>query len=199
MPITASPEAWRIGVNVPWSVAWTGEQAFNLQISEDFPGLFEVMQSERQGEGAPKFAAQHVTRHRRGMADHLCHVCGKPTLKRDRYLFPVQSGGFVTLPDDSTRYAGNVPPVHLRCAKIGKQLCPHLSHTLGDPLAYPSEASRLMPRPDVLPGMEAIAKTMPPNLKIVYGCYRLYGPRFTALVKKLRRENAGASGRMGSE
>jgi hypothetical protein len=202
VPKTVSPEAWRIGVNVPWSVAWTGEQAFSLQISDDFPGLFEVMQTERRGEGAPKFAAQHVTRHRRGMADHLCHVCGKPTLKRDRYLFPVQSGGFVTLPDDSTRYAGNVPPVHLRCAKIGKQLCPHLSHTLGDAIAYPSEESRLMPRPDVLPGMEALAKTMPPNLKIVYSCYRLYGPRFTALVKKLRRENiaqVGTSGQVGSE
>jgi hypothetical protein len=179
---------WRIGENVPWSVAWSAEQEFSLQMSDDFPGLLEVVQTELQGQGAPQFAAQHVSRHRAGMADHLCHVCGKRTSRRDRYLFPVQSGGFVTLPDDSIRYAGNVPPVHLKCAKIGKQLCPHLSHTQGEPVAYPAEASRLMPRPDIVPGLEALARTMPPNVKIVYGCYRLFGPRFTRLVQKLRAE-----------
>lgn len=185
---TSSPDAWRIGENVPWSVAWTGEQQFNLQMSDDFPGLLELVQVERQGEGEPKLASQHVMRHRRGMAHHLCHVCGRPTSKRDRYIFPVQTGGFVTMPDEQTRYAGNVPPVHLKCAKLGKQLCPHLSHTPGTAVPYPSEESRLMPRPDVVQGMEALAKTMPPNLKIVYGCYRLYGPRFTKLVQKLRQE-----------
>jgi hypothetical protein len=184
---TVTPE-WRIGENVPWSVAWTGEQHFDLQMSDDFPGLLEVVQIEKQGEGSPRFAAQHVTRHRIGMAYHICHVCGKFTPNRDRYIFPVQSGGFVTLPNESTRYAGNVPPVHLKCARIGKALCPHLSHTAGNPVAYPTEASRLMPRPDVIQGMEALAKAMPPNLKIVYGCYRLYGPRFTRLVKGLRDE-----------
>ena len=184
------PTGWRIGENVPWSVAWSAEQEFSLQMSDDFPGLLEVVQTELQGQGAPQFAAQHVSRHRAGMADHLCHVCGKRTSRRDRYLFPVQSGGFVTLPDDSIRYAGNVPPVHLKCAKIGKQLCPHLSHTQGEPVAYPSEDSRLMPRPDIVPGLEALARTMPPNVKIVYGCYRLYGPRFTRLVQRLRAESA---------
>lgn len=190
---TSSASDWRIGANVPWSVAWTAEQQFDLQMSDDFPGVLEVVQTEKQGEGSPQFAAQHVTRHRRGMAGHLCHVCGKFTPSRDRYIFPAQSGGFVTLSDDSIRYAGNVPPVHLRCARIGKILCPHLSHTVGDPVAYPSEASRLMPRPDVVPGMEALARTMPPNLKIVYGCYRLYGPRFTTLVKTLRKECEGSN------
>ena len=188
--IAASPGEWRIGANVPWSVAWTGEQQFDLQMSEDFPGLLEVVQAQRQGEGSPKFASQHVTRHRSGMAAQLCHVCGRPTPKGDRYIFPMQSGGFVTLPDDTTRYAGNVPPVHLKCATLGQLLCPHLSHTSARPVAYPSEESRLMPRPDVVPGMEALARTLPPNLKIVYGCYRLYGPRFTRLVKQLRQEHA---------
>jgi hypothetical protein len=177
---------WRIGENVPWSVAWSAELEFSLQMSDDFPGLLEVVQTDRQGQGVPRFAAQHITRHRAGMAGHLCHVCGRITPRRDRYLFPVQSGGFVTLPDDSIRYAGNVPPVHLKCAKLGKQLCPHLSHTAGEPVAYPSEDSRLMPRPDIVQGMEALAKTMPPNVKIVYGCYRLFGPRFTRLVQRLR-------------
>ncbi len=184
-----SPSEWRIGVNVPWSVAWTGEQMFNLQMSDLFPGRIEVVQVERQGEGVPKFAAQHVTRHRRGMVDHLCHVCGRRTLKRDRYIFPVQSGGFVTMPDETMRYAGNVPPVHLACARVGQRLCPHLSHTFAQPVAFPSEESRIMPRPDVVPGMEALAKTLPPNLNVIFSCYRLYGPRFTKSVEKLRSEH----------
>jgi hypothetical protein len=181
------PNEWLIGANVPWSVAWTGEQKFNIQISDDFPGRLEVVQVERQGEGTPKFAAQHVTRHRRGMADHLCHVCGRPTPKGDRFIFPVQYGGFVTMPDDSIRYAGNVPPVHQRCAKLGLQLCPHLSHNSAEPVAYPSEESRLMPRPDIVPGMEALARMLPSDLKVIFGCYRLYGHRFTKLVRKLRQ------------
>ncbi len=94
------------------------------------------------------------------------------------------------MPDESTRYAGNIPPVHFKCATLGKRLCPHLSHTFAEPVIYPSEPSRLLPRPDVVPGLERLAATMPSNLKIVYGCYRLYGPRFTALVVKLRKKNA---------
>jgi len=177
---------WRIGENVPWTVAWTGEERFNLAPSAHFPGLTDLVQAQCPGVGTPKFAAMHVTRHRMGMADHVCHVCGKPTLKRDRYIFPVQSGGFVIMPDESERYAGNVPPVHLRCAKRAQKLCPHLSHTYADPVPYPAEESRLMQRTDVIPGMEDIAKNLPKNLKIVFTCYRLYGPRFTAAARKLR-------------
>jgi hypothetical protein len=186
----ALPSAWQIGANVPWSVAWTGEQEFNIQMSDDFPGLLEVVQVQRQCVGSPKFAAQHVMRHRIGMAAHLCHVCGGPTPKRDRYIFPVQSGGFVTMPDGSPRYAGNVPPVHLKCARLGQQLCPHLSHTQGEPILYPAENSRLMPRTDVVPGMEALAQTLPSYLKVVYSCFRLYGPRFTGFVESRRQESA---------
>lgn len=155
-------------------------------MSDDFPGLLDLVQVQRPGNGSPKFAMLHVTRHRMGMGRHLCHVCGRLTLKRDRYIFPVQSGGFVTLRDDSVRYAGNVPPVHLACAKRAQRLCPHLSHSFAQPVAYPTEESRLMPRLDVVEGMEALAKTLPSNLKVVFSCYRLYGPGFTKFVKKLR-------------
>ncbi len=184
-----SPE-WRVGENVPWSVSWTGEQSFSLEMSEDFPGFVDLVQAQQPGLGAPKFAALHVTRHRMGMAQHLCHVCGKRTLKGDRYIFPVQSGGFVTTPDESMRYAGNVPPVHRTCARRAQQLCPHLSHSFSLPVPYPSEETRLMQRTDIVPGMEELAKTLPGNLKIVYTCYRLFGPRFTRQVEKLRRETA---------
>lgn len=182
---------WTIGKNVPWSVSWTGEQSFDLHISEDFPGLMEVVQIQRPGDGSPRFAAQHVTRHRRGMTTHLCHVCGRRTLKGDRYIFPVQSGGMVTV-ENLQRYAGNVPPVHLACAKRAQQLCPHLSHSFAQPMAYPSEDSMLLPRTDVAPGMEELAKALPSGVKVVFTCVRLYGPRFSKRVEKLRREHEGS-------
>jgi len=181
------PGGWVIGKNVPWSVSWTDEQSYDLQLSNDFPGLVDLVQIQRQGMGTPRFAALHITRHRMGMAQHLCHVCGKPTPRRDRYIFPKESGGFVIMPDESTRYAGNVPPVHFSCARRAQQLCPHLSQAYAQPMAFPSEESRLIQRTSVVPGMEAVAKTLPPNLKIVFTCYRLYGPCFSKRVAQLRQ------------
>jgi len=190
----ASPSnPWSIGANVPWSVAWTGEQSFTLQVSKDFPGLMDLVQVQRPGDGSPKFAAQHVTRHRLGMVRHLCHVCGEPTLKHDRYIFPIQSGGFFALRDGSVRYAGNVPPVHLECAKRAKRLCPHLTSTFAQPIEYPFEHSKVMPRTDVVAGMEELAKALPRGPKVVFSCYRLYGSQFTRRVEKLRKDYAAHS------
>ena len=63
--MTPTPRAepvWRVGESVPWSVAWTGEQAFRVQPSKDFPGLLELDQRQDPGSGEPIFAAVHVTR-----------------------------------------------------------------------------------------------------------------------------------------
>ena len=179
---------WVIGKNVPWLVSWTDEQSYDLQLSKDFPGLVDLVQVDRPGTGAPRFAAMHISRHRLGMVKHLCHVCGKPTARRDRYIFPKESGGFVIMPDESTRYAGNVPPVHLSCARRAQKLCPHLSRAFAEPVAYPSEESFLIERTDPVPGMEDLAQTLPAQLKIVFICYRLYGPRFTKHVEQLRQQ-----------
>jgi hypothetical protein len=186
----APPGGWRIGANVPWTVSWSGEQSFDLQMSDDFPGLVDLVQAQAPGQRAPRFAAMHVTRHRAGMRDHLCHVCGRPTLKADRYIFPVESGGFATMSDESRRYAGNVPPVHLRCADRAKALCPHLRRGWAVPVPFPAEPSLLKQRTDIVPGMEELAKTLPAGLRIVFTCYRLFGPRFTRRVEKLREEAA---------
>lgn len=185
--IVPMANTWSIGKNVPWSVSWTGEQSFDLQASNDFPGFMEVVQIQRPGEGAPRFAAQHVTRHRVGMTNHLCHVCGRRTLNGDRYIFPVQSGGMFPV-EDRQRYVGNVPPVHRACAKRAQQLCPHLSHSYAQPMAYPSEESMVLPRFDVALGMEELAKALPPGLKVVFTCIRLYGPRFSKRVEQLRQK-----------
>jgi len=188
--IAPAASEWSIGKNVPWSVSWTGEQSFDLQVSNDFPGLMELVQIERPGEGSPRFAAQHVTRHRMGMTNHLCHVCGRRALKGDRYIFPVHSGGMVNV-DGQQRFAGNVPPVHRACAKRAQQLCPHLSHAFAQPMAYPSEASVLLPRTDVVLGMEELAKALPRGLKVMFTCVRVYGPRFSKHIEQLRQEHEG--------
>lgn len=177
---------WQIGETVPWTVGWTGEQRFDLQPSTDFPGLVDLLQISRPGQGTPKFAQMHVTRHRLGMARHLCHVCGRPTPRSDRYIFPVQSGGIVPVAGTTPRYVGNVPPVHLACARRAQALCPHLQAMAGEPVAFPAEETSLRPRLDIVEGMEDLARTLPAGLKIVFTCIRLYGPCFSRQVEKLR-------------
>jgi len=173
-------------VEIPWSVAWTGEQSFWLQDSRDFPGMVELEQKQARGVGEPLFAAIHVTRQRRGMVDLLCHVCGKPTSRLDRFIFPAASGGLVTLHDGSQQYGLNVPPMHRACAARARRACPHLAKVDEPPLRCTSDEGRLIHRTDVVPGMEALARTLPPNLEVVFSCYRLYGPDFTAKVLAAR-------------
>jgi hypothetical protein len=190
---------WRIGESVPWSVSWSGERSFALKPSTDFPGLVDLVQKQNPGVGTPLFAAVHLTRHRQGMAGHVCHVCGRPTPRRDRFLFPVQSGGFVTLEDGSVRYGGNVPPVHMACARRAQRLCPHLSGAFAMPEPFPGDEGRLIQRTDVVPGMEALAKTLPADLEIVFSCYRLFGEAFTRRVQVLRRADDDAMARRAGE
>jgi ferredoxin len=177
---------WKVGETVPWSVGWTGEQSFSLKPSEDFPGKVDLVQEQRQGEGTPKLAQMHIMRQRMGVIDHVCHVCGRKTRSNDRFIFPVQTGAIMAVIGTTDRYVGNVPPVHFACAKRAQRLCPHLVRHTANPVPYPSEASLIKPRLDVPPGMEDLAATLPAGAKIVYGCIRLYGPRFSRLVEKLR-------------
>lgn len=173
---------------VPWSVAWSGEQAFRLQPSRDFPGMVELDQKQAPGVGEPMFAAVHVTRQRRGIVDLLCHVCGKPTKRDDRYIFPVASGGMVTLRDGTQQYGCNVPPIHRACALKATGECPHLSRLAERPLRCTADEGRVIHRTDVTPGMEALAKTLPPGVEVVLSCYRLYGPEFSRRVAAARED-----------
>lgn len=171
---------------IPWSVAWSGEQSYWLQDSADFPGQIELAQAEAPGVGEPLFAAIHVTRQRRGMVDLACHVCGKPTSRMDRFIFPTASGGMVTMQDGTQQYGLNVPPIHRACAVRARHACPHLGKVDEPPLRCTADEGRLIARTDVVPGMEAIAATLPPGVEVVMSCYRLYGPEFTAKVVAAR-------------
>ena len=181
---------WVIGENVPWSVSWTGEDSYDLVVSDTFPGYVDLVQVQKPGEGSPKFAAVHVTRQRMGMLGQLCHVCGRATTRNDRFIFPVESGGFVRV-GETLRYAGSVPPVHLRCGRQARLLCPHLSHVLAEPLAYPAEESQVVPRPGVPTEMGKLAERLPRGMPIVFSCLRVYGPRFSRRVEALRRARGG--------
>lgn len=166
----------------PWSAAWSGEQAFRIRPSSDFPGLMELDQKEARGVGEPLFAIIHANRQRRGIIDLICHVCGQPTPAHDRYIFPTASGGLVTLHDGSQQYGCNVPPMHGACARRAADACPHLAKLVEPPLKCTADEGRLIHRTDVTPGLEALAKTLPPGVQVVFSCYRLYGPAFTAQV-----------------
>ncbi|MFC3069134.1 hypothetical protein [Phenylobacterium soli] len=182
----------------PWSVAWTGEQAFRVQPSADFPGKLELDQKQARGVGQPIFAAVHVTRQRRGMVDLLCHVCGEPTAPGDRYIFPTASGGLVTLHDGSQQYGCNVPPMHRACAERARAACPHLSRLAEKPLSCGDDEGRLIERTDVTPGLEAIAAQLPKDAPVVLSCYRLYGDALTRSVLEARAEwEAAARERRG--
>ncbi|HEY9217426.1 MAG TPA: hypothetical protein VIO94_05205 [Phenylobacterium sp.] len=169
-------------IEVPWSVAWSGEQAFRIQPSRDFPGRLELDQREARGVGEAQFAALHVTRQRRAMADFLCHVCGRPTEPRDRFIFPAASGGLVDLEDGSKLYGCNVPPMHRACSVRARHACPHLGKVDEPPLRLGSDQGWLIPRTDITPGLEAIADKLPAGREVVLSCYRLYGEAFTRKV-----------------
>jgi len=166
----------------PWSVAWSGEQAFRLQPSRDFPGMVELDQKQAPGEGQPIFAMMHVARQRRAVIDHLCHVCGRSTPKHDRWIFPVASGGLVTLHDGTQQYGCNVPPIHKACTHRAGLECPHLSKLQESPLRVVGDEGRVIHRTDITPGLEALAKSLPAGVDVVFSCYRLFGPAFTRQV-----------------
>jgi ferredoxin len=146
----------------------------------------EIDQRQAPGAGEPLFSAVHVTRQRRGMVDLLCHVCGRPTAAPDRYIFPTASGGMVTLHDGAQQYGCNVPPMHLACARRALAACPHLSKVHEPPLRCTRDEGRLIHRTDVVAGMEALAKSLPKDVEVVFSCYRLYGPDFTRRVLAAR-------------
>ncbi len=135
---------WRIGENLPWTAPWTGEAVFGLAPSPIFPGLRELTQKDAQGEGEPQLVGMHLGRQRRAILNHLCQVCGEPTTRGDRFLFPSVTGTFLKV-KGRARYATHMPPVHGACAERAMRMCPHLRGAAAKPVAFPMDEGFLSP------------------------------------------------------
>lgn len=188
------PSIYRIGENVPWVSPWSGETGFQLALSDTFPDQLEVVQTEAPGVGVPRLKGMHLMRQRRGVKDHLCHVCGKPTTPGDRFLFPVVTGNFLPpSADGQRRYASPMPPTHMACAKRAQSLCPHLKLAYAQPVRFPSDPGRLKYELHAPSGMEEVERDMPVT-EAIFSYYRVHTPGFSRLVERLRAQ-AAAEGR----
>ena len=188
--VIASSSGWIIGQTVPWVAPWTGEADFGLAESVDFPGRTELIQAVQPGEGRPVMDGMHVIRQRQGVTLHLCHVCGRPTPRHDRHLFPVSTGYFTPMKDGSTRYASHLPPVHLACARRAQIACPHLSRTYEQPEPFPEKAGIIACETNAPPLMRDLAASLPPGLKVVFSYVRIHTASFSRRVEKMRARAA---------
>lgn len=109
----------QIGKDVPWNAAWSGEDRHEVRPCRFAAGELAVWQSFKPGEGRPIFAAPHMVRQRRSIAELRCTVCGERTAESDRWWFPIGSwrhGWWVSTES----------PVHLKCADLAAHACPFL-------------------------------------------------------------------------
>ena len=180
---------WRIGETLPWVVPWTGEDAFRLEPSSAFPGMMELVQDERPGEGEPLPSGMNMMRQRRGVTQLLCHVCGAPTPPDDRFLFPVSTGAFLKL-KGGARYASHLPPVHGACAQKAGRLCPHLRATFATPVPFPRELGVIGPERSLPDSLKRFEGRLPTDVPIAFAYYRVFGEGFTRVVRRLRAEAA---------
>lgn len=183
---------WRIGENVPWTAAWSSETSYDLAPSQHFPGRVELVQISSPGVGTPVFDGMHVMRQRQGVVGRLCQVCGKPTPRHDRYIFPTITGMFMPYKNGQLRYASHMPPTHLACAKLAQRLCPHLRMTFANPVRWPDKVEEIGCETTPPPKMQELAaRRLPPGMKVVYSYFQFHTAAFTRLVQRLREADGG--------
>jgi hypothetical protein len=190
-PQQAPASAWRIGETVPWVAPWSSEADFDIAPSASFPGRVELIQISSPGVGAPVLDGMHVMRQREGLIGHLCQVCGRPTPRHDRWLFPTVTGHFTPMKDGSLRYASHLPPVHLACARNALQLCPHLRLASARPTRFPDKPGEIACETNAPPKMAEVAKSLPPGLKVIFSYYRVHTAGFSRRVERLRAAAEG--------
>lgn len=154
-----------------------------------FPGLRELTQKEAQGEGEPQLVGMHLGRQRRAILNHLCQVCGQPTDRGDRFLFPAVTGTFIKVKGRS-HYATHMPPVHGACAERAMRMCPHLRGQAAKPTSFPHDEGFLSPQTDV---PDTLADRLPalPPLGAVFSYVRVFGAGFTRIVERARGGRVG--------
>lgn len=120
-----------IGKDVPWNASWSGEDQHEIRPCRYAGGDLAVWQPFKPGEGKPIFAAPHMVRQRKSIAEMRCTVCGEETSDGDRWWFPIGSwrdGWWVSTES----------PVHLRCAELAAHACPVLRKKAMSPIRLPT-------------------------------------------------------------
>jgi hypothetical protein len=130
----------RIGVDVPWVTAWSGEAVTGIGPCPSVDGVIAVAQDYEPGKGRPLYARNHLFRQRKSVREMLCPMCGKPTPDGDRWTQTARwttagevraKGLGVWLPKDypddrRLMDAGAIAPLHRVCAEHARTSCPHL-------------------------------------------------------------------------
>ena len=120
----------KIGVDVPWNAAWSGENRFEIRPCRWSEGRRALWQPHAPGSGRPIFAEPHMVRQRMSIARLLCTVCGVHTPAGDRLWFRLgdkRGDSFIT----------TEAPVHLKCAALALEACPHLKRRGEAPTPFP--------------------------------------------------------------
>lgn len=121
-----------IGTTVPWNASWTGEDAYEVRPCRWVGGAPAIWSPHRPGEGRPLFAAPHMVRQRRSIAEMRCTVCGERTPPDDRWWFRLGQ------PFDRWAFVTTEAPVHHRCATLAHEVCPHLRRLGVAPSRFPA-------------------------------------------------------------
>lgn len=149
----------------PWNASWSAERRFEVRPCRWAGGLPAVWQPHAPGEGKPLFAAPHMVRQRRAVAQMLCTVCGEPTTAGQRWMFPLghwrEVGG-------RRHWLSTETPVHRACADRAAEVCPHLRSLALRPVLFPDGAAKVVACYVGGPAVERdFGLTIPPTQPVV--------------------------------
>ena len=144
--MTRSVRVSQVVPNVPFMVAWSGEEKSRPKVvygpggrgvayaneepgDRDSRGVLWRREKVAYGRGRPLFARLHTGRQRYAMERLLCNVCAQPADRDgDGVLWMLvndrdDSGGWGQWP---TGAGVTEPPICRGCAEVAKRLCPEL-------------------------------------------------------------------------
>lgn len=116
---------------VPWNASWSAEDTYEVRNCRWAGGMPAMWSPHKPGEGHPIFAKPHMVRQRRSIVEFRCTVCGEKTHHLDRYWFVL--GEKI----EGWAWATTEAPVHLHCAHLAMEVCPHLRKLYADPVRFP--------------------------------------------------------------
>lgn len=125
-----------IGKDVPWNAMWSGEDRNEIRPCRYANNNLSVWSPFKPGVGKPIFAAPHMVRQRKSIAEMRCTVCGERTEAGNRWWFPFgnwRDGWWISTES----------PVHFSCADLAMERCPMIRAKGMAPIRYPGGAAIL--------------------------------------------------------